>query len=1339
MVARPLGRVKWLALLGLAALLVQGDSAARRLPPPEEFTETGMVQRDAEEPGRDAPPDRRFVLDEASEASAREALLAGHRGLGTVADPILEGPAGVRVLLVGGDLVWHGSFLPHGVPRSRLGFTLTYDRRHAEGPLADAGPGLPPGWRHAYQRTLRTGAWGQYELWEDDGFVHRFYRVGEQTDVARDALIDTLVQRRNQGGLPPGDPVPFGPVLRRNLEEDPIYLEQIRARLLGAGTGLEGRYGSRSRGHAVLWVDDEGAALLRRHDGTLERFDAAGRLLEVVPPAGPALVVERDRDGVGTVSLDLGPRLQLERDGRGRLVRVDGAAAREVRMEYGEGQLERIESPAGAWHFGYGEDGRSLTSVQGPDDWVRIEYDERGRVASLEGPGGVTRVRYGGDAAAPTATVDGPTGRFEVELDAGARERVVRGPHGRSVVRFDGALQRPLEVDGTVLAWDDAGHVVAISGPDGVWTVERDGAGRPARIVTPAATVSVEVDDRGRLQSAQDQTGVRQSFEYDARGWLARETDGGREIAVRRGLWGEVERVTLAGGESYSIRRDAAGRPLGLKGPSGSELRLAWDAADRLSTVQAPGSQRVELDRSARHTSVRDHRGNTVQIERGLDGRLAAVRRAGPGSGLTIEADSEGLPARLDCDRGWSLRVTREAGQVTALQGAPGGPVRVVHDDRGVAGIEVAGARWDVTRDAAGQVERLVGSGGRDLRLRHEPGGALAELARGPRTGFRTERDAAGRPARFDPASGEAWTTSRDGAGRVEGLFLDDEVVLRLQRDSRGRVDGVFEGEAERGWRAEYGLAGWPDAVVAPDGRRWALRRDGRGVIEGYVDADGTEGTALWDAWGELVSLGPGWGDLSLRYDHAGSLAGSRSASRGAWSYVWKNTSVEVEGPGGGAVVAFDPHGRWRETASEANPQRDQRAELGPAGALLAWVRGEHHWTMTPDAHGRRARMERAGGGPVVEWRWGTDGLLSGVVLEQEPIWIERDALGRPLDGPARDAAPRGLPPELAPWLPRDLPRSPAAAALLGPALPETGAADRGAVPVSAPTPRWVEDRLRAQQDLGWAAALPRPPGDDLPVPGTPGSETVTVAGLLALLGFVPDDLADHRTLVAAPAPAVTVRCPAVAELRALHDRWSGDPGLGAIALDPALGGVVRMPRGAPVGHPTPWAAVDDPWALRDPAAELLGATGVPPAVAGLGRGGAADDGDPLAAPLRAALDHGRWLSARPTPSLAAGVGTRPEWAGAIALWTAARVQVVVDGDGVVRGLDVGSSAQAAWNRHAVAAWLAAAVEGRDGGALLTPPPWLPTTGAAPERSLGLRPGPGPLWPDLTGDARVAR
>ena len=1369
MVARPPGPVKptgssprrrlrtpraaGLTALCLLAGVMVGDAEAKRARETVEFSESGVVDRDAVDVSVDVG---RFELGEAAEAACLADLATGHLGLGNLADVFVEGPAGVRINLLSGNLVWHRTFLPHGSPRTVLALPVTYNSSSsADGGLNSRITGeLSAGWSMGYGQWMRPGPFGVMEVVEADGFVHRFHTPGEGEPLRRRAMVDALVERRRQTGAPRGADVPSGRAFRRRLESDAEFLAAIRAQFFGGPTGQAGRYVSEARGHQVLEVADDGTGVRVRADGTADRFDASGRLTAVSPPVGADVSVEREPERIGTVRVTQGPALAFDWGGGGVLDQVSGAAHRHVRFGRTQGQLTEIQAPEGRWAFEYDEATGRLVGVAGPYDSVRVEYDDTGRrVAALHGPDGTTRFTYSLEATRLDGTAEGPAGRFDVRFDLAARERTVSGPTGTSTVRFDGGANKVMAIDALRLEYDLAGHVVGVRGPAGWLEVRTDDADRPVGIVTPGGgEVALSTDDGGLLTGAADPSGVSVQYLYDRGGLLQRETGARGAVSLGRDLWGQLNRVAHSGGDDLTLRRDGAGRIVAASRLGADNLILQWDDAGRLTWAGSGGGAEVRLHRGDDGSLMaEDGAGGVVSFLRATSSRVRKLERTPAHAKLTLGYDPDGLLTEMSSATGLRMAATRQVGSLTALTGGAGGDLRFDHDEWGLATAADGLGRWRFERDpATGRTTRVDGAGGLDLRLAWDEVGRLDGATRTPRPAFRTVFDAAGRPQMFDPAGGATMALHRDAFGRVVEVHRGEESVLRLRRDLRGRVVAIATGKGEPWWLSVE-RDGWPGRLSSPDGRTWTLSADGGGRVTLARWPGESTADFSWDGRGGLVSASWPTGRWHLLYGENGRLARTEALLGGLVEYSSGAGALQVRrGARLDRQVDLDAHGRFvRTLGGDGRPVDEVRR--GSHGELQGWSGREVELEVLGDAVGRPVRLTDAGPeAAVLDIGYGVDGLLGDWRVGELSDVLLRDGLGRVTDG-SYPVLPASSP--LSPLF-RPAWNAPPSGALggalirayLNPPWARGGGGTAWAPDSREPglgpaLPRWAVDRLWADEDEAWLAALPEPPAAAVSVPAAAAPVRVTIPGALALLGFLPDDLSEHRVVDCLPAPVLTVALPGADELRMLRQVVQGEQGaarLVGVSIDPFGRGVVLHPDPPPAGHATPWAAVADPFGLQHPASELLGLAAVIPAP------GAADprprrfsDADPAAERLRYALDTGRWWSA-PRPSAVQPLCGQRAVAGALSAWTVARIQVVVDTRGRLRGLDLGSTATAAWNRAVFEAFLGAALEGMpppnlDGFA----PIWAPIPGAAPESALGLVPGPGRVWPDRTGTARL--
>jgi len=973
-------------------------------------------------------------------------------------------------------------------------------------------------------------------------------------------------------------------------------------------------------------VAPDGSAALLRGDGTVERFDAAGRLVSIEPVGAPPVSVTRSMDAIQTVHVTQGPSLDLEYSGRGELVRVRGAAGREVRLERERGVLTRVRTPAGDWLFGHDEAG-ALTSIQGPEGWARIRYDGD-RVVAVEGPLGETTFERENRGDTLWGRARGPAGAVEVELDLVTGERVVRGPAGERRVRFDGGFNRPLQVGPATLTYDRWGRVVVVDHPAGRLEVQADDSGVPTRLIGPGRRgFRVAVDGEGRPVEVEDDDGVRLQYRYDSDGTLGREGTTLGATSLEHNAWGELTQVGLAGGDRIYLERDRAGRPVRYRTSGGLQMRLDWDDADRLTSLRTADLQDVEVVHTAGSLRVVDPRGQVLGFGCGTHGRVETMERTGEALRLTVQRDAAARPAALSGD-GWTARFEHRTGRLVRARGLPSGDLecRWREDSGGgaLAEIDMAGGRWQFTYESdSGRAVGATGPGV-DLGLTYDPGGRLQSIASGVGLPWRVESSPAGRPQQVDPGTGTPAALSRDRAGRVVEAHDGEQALLRLSRDGQGRASAVQVREGE-GWGLALGLHGWPQGLIGPQDARFAVELDVGARVAALAWPDGTTAAIDWTVRGDLHRVAGDWGELVYGYDPAGRVTELVSPGARFARYDWGPGRVTL---GDGRELGFTPQGALRHDSGAAEPAPTAPAALDD----VAWA------------------------------------LLQ-------------------------------------PWLPR----------------PPVGS--QAPAGVGAPLPRWAVDRAWSFVDTGWAAVLAAPPGAGLAVPDPAAGEPVTVVGLLALLGFGPGDLGGHRQLVPQPAPVLLVRCPAVHELRALFAGRRAAPfdvGLGVVTAEPSARGVALQPDGAAVAHPTPWAAAHDPLGLRWPGVEILG------------------QASPSAGATAASMELARWLSDRRLAALDPAAGLAAEPAGAFQLWSAGRVQAVVDDRGRLRGVDVGATAVNQWNRALVAAFLGGALGGQP-PVLDVQPRWMPSPGGVPEVSVGLWPGPGAVWPDPWGRLHEVR
>ena len=541
------------------------------------------------------------------------------------------------------------------------------------------------------------------------------------------------------------------------------------------------------------------------------------------------------------------------------------------------GLVTEICDPRGAvTRFEYDEHMRPTATIDALGHTTRRSYDARGNCTRITGPdGAVTRTTFDERQGLPVLRID----------PAGGESRWSHEAHGRVVRRTD-PLGRC-----TVHHHDlssGSGHTETIVHPDG--RSERrthDADGRLAqRRLCDGASITDLYDRRGQLRRSTDDRGRVETREYDLLGRLTRHTlpDGevrlythdarGRVLRacgpasdLRCGYTGLGWLVSCgeASAAPFTLERDLEGRVTRIAGPTGTLLRIERDAAGRVrSTVDALGiTRRMTRDLLGRVIAVRRPGGKTTRFTRDPAGRITAIDHDDgvrdeftyrPGGALltAIRRDADGRVTSVRRELDPVGRLVREhqdehavaceydlRDRLVRLRSSLGADLRFVHDDRGLARVELPHDTWALgfERDRDGREQ-----------ARHLPGEVLSWWQR-DRLGRPTEHGlVASRPPQIFRHRRYTWS----GAARLERV---DESTRRrapapapaptitgLRHDAEGRriCSNLSDGTS---WRFAWTGAG--ELACAAGAAQVAYRHDALGRRICRV-RDGGETRWLW-------------------------------------------------------------------------------------------------------------------------------------------------------------------------------------------------------------------------------------------------------------------------------------------------------------------------------------------------------------------------------------------------------------------------------------------------------------------------------------------------------------
>lgn len=743
---------------------------------------------------------------------------------------------------------------------------------------------------------------------------------------------------------------PDGTVERYEIDAE----GNLRALTDALGRRTEYAYDSEGRPTSVsaLVTTSQGPQTLTR----TEVFDAAGRQIASIDPAGHTVQIELDFAGRPLATIDpLGSRVEqdwdatgdlaetrfpdgtthrLEQDAAGRIVSQVGRDGREVSMEYAQGSV----LSAVAW---------ADYTPGDPTDDPRLSFttNDLGQLASIASPEG-TLLALEQDAQ----------GRLASRTENGRRIRYEYDLLGRKSAEIDDAGRRT--------------------------TFEYDAPGRHVRTVHPdGSELRFEYDAMDRMVRRIDESGRAQDFEYDAVGNLVAVRDGLGHV-TRYG-WNELgQRIsqTDANGRTTAFEYDRAGRRTAIIRPDGATTRFEYDAAGNLlRRIDPDGRELIHIWDAGNRLVRRIHDGRAFDAT--WDGEGRALSAEDVRGAVTYSYDEAGrLVERLEPDGGFVRWRHDRAGRVVEIT-TPSGTVRFQRaaDGRLSRVIDRDGETWDYEYDALGRVTRIV-----NAHLTEERSWDLRD--RPTRISF---RDAGGvERLRYDYAY--------DAAGRVLSVTALDGSQVGFQYDAAGRLVG----ETRSG--AFSGTTTWVLDAVGN-----TLSRTGPGGSSSFeydandrlVETIGPEGTTRfeWDASGRLLAES---GARNVGYAWSGTdrLIGLAAAGSPvvAFDYDWDGNLVSRRSGAETTRFLTDTSGEYARIIEEYADGGGARVPIvfgdGPLAQGLGAAKRRH----ALDAHsGVRALFDTSG--PVSSLAWDAYGTPL-APLGESRLGYRGERQGGPLD-----------------------------------------------------------------------------------------------------------------------------------------------------------------------------------------------------------------------------------------------------------------------------------------------------------------------------------------------------
>lgn len=820
----------------------------------------------------------------------------------------------------------------------------------------------------------------------------------------------------------------------------------------------------------TAFFDADGIALERME------YDEEGRVLAQMSATGLVTRFAYASPRRTTVQgPDRRPLSVYQHDERGRVVSYATADGRRLRRRFDErGEVVWQEQP----------DGRTFecADVEPPDDqsepierWTErrwstglvehFGYDHATRLVRVDGGTGTLRFRYEGDGPFPIR-IEGPgTQTFDVEWTNGVPSRIVDADQVETQLDIDGDGVVRSAVDATGVATDFDPHVSGEPGliryPGGrTISFERDDAGRMVALRDASgAGMRLAYTPAGRLESITDPLGATTDLAYGASGlvtsvtgpdgavtkWLHDEQQrvvgiglpDGTQVRVALDLYGNPTSVSVDGAETWTARRDAAGRVVESVDPTGLTSRWSYlPDGSSVFTDSADATWQTMLDLAGRVRSFArpdgtewtiEYDGDEIQrlavdgadvevLERTPAGRVSA--RTLNGRRTTYRYAPTGLRSGFDQGRGWWSLDRDLDGRVVGLTSPEGRIRRYGYDDSGrLASVEIGGATWSYRYDPAGNlvetvdplsltssfsydsVGRMISAtdpSGATTLYRYDVRGHAVESVDASGATFRSRRDHLGRIVEVTDALDRTTEFDRDAAGRCTNTAFADGTSVENLLDARGLVIGRREtdGSAVRYQRDAAGRIAVPDPGTGTDHRLGrAVIRDADGYVVRLI-ADGIDREWTRDAAGLPVRIVDRADDDVVEVVYERDAAGRViSSTRNG------ETTRYMYDDGGRLVGTSSADGEWRwsydvvgRLVKETTPSAT-RTYVYDAAHQLSRVESSDDGTTVYEYDARGRRTREAGPWGERRYLWGVRGLES-IDDPGDPVTIEHDALG---------------------------------------------------------------------------------------------------------------------------------------------------------------------------------------------------------------------------------------------------------------------------------------------------------------------------------------------------------
>ncbi len=416
-------------------------------------------------------------------------------------------------------------------------------------------------------------------------------------------------------------------------------------------------------------------------------------------------------------------------------------------------------------------------------------------------------------------------------------------------------------------------------------------------------------------------------------------------------------RITDSLGHVSLVKLDERGLPINEIDPLGGRTIYEYDDCGRTTAVVDPGGRRTEY--------VYDEHGNLLKLTRP------------DGASIQTEFDSADKAISIIDPNGAQWQQRWDGRGLLVEQISPLGNVsRYEYDARGqlLAFINPRGARSELAFDGLGNLSCLTDALGHHTRFAYDFLGNLTGKVDPLDHKTLYRYDAKGRLTDARQPSGATIRCGYDAEDNLTRYVDENGAVTKLEYFGQGEIAKRIQPD---GYSVQYHYDSEERLVAVTNqrGETYQLKRDALGRIVEEVDYWGQARRYAYDASGYLTaSTDPLERTILYATDPLGRIL--------------KKTLPD----GFVETFAYDANGNLIETT---NPHAAIKRQFDPEGRLTEEVQGAFTIRNSYDATGNRLTRETSLGNAVAYTFDALDQAVAVRINQDEPIRIERDAVGR--------------------------------------------------------------------------------------------------------------------------------------------------------------------------------------------------------------------------------------------------------------------------------------------------------------------------------------------------------